>query len=104
MGSESYSVQFFLEENKDIFKQRQDPPLLNRRRKPVVTWAILTVNGLVWLATTVDGGSENLDVMLKFGAMYGPFIAAGEYWRLFTAMFLHFGASHLLFNSISLLI
>ena len=93
-----------LEENEDIFKQRQDPPLLNRRRNPVVTWAILTVNGLVWLATTVDGGSENLDVMLKFGAMYGPFIAAGEYWRLFTAMFLHFGASHLLFNSISLLI
>ena len=49
--------------------------------RPAVTWALLTVNGLVWLVTTVEGGSENPDVMLKFGAMFGPFIADGEYWR-----------------------
>ena len=42
--------------------------------------------------------------MLRFGAMYGPFIANGEYWRLFTAMFLHVGLTHLAVNSIGLFI
>ena len=92
------------EDNEDVLSQDQNTPTPNLGWRPAVTWALLAVNGLVWLVTTVEGGSENPDVMLRFGAMFGPFIANGEYWRLFTAMFLHFGVSHLLFNSISLLI
>ena len=43
-------------------------------------------------------------MLLRFGAMYGPLIATGEYWRLFTAMFLHVGLTHLAINSVGLLI
>ena len=92
------------EENEDILSQRQNPPMPNLGWRPAVTWALLTVNGLVWLVTTVEGGSENPDVMLKFGAMFGPLVANGEYWRLFTSVFLHVGIMHLVFNGLGLLI
>ena len=72
--------------------------------RPVVTWALLAVNILVWIATEIAGGSEDTQVLLDFGAMFGPTIANGEYWRLFTAMFLHVGLMHLLFNGLALLI
>ena len=73
--------------------------------RPVVTWALLAVNILVWMAMEIAGGSEDTQVLLDFGAMFGPLIANGEYWRLFTAMFLHIGLMHLLlFNGLGLLI
>ena len=61
---------------------------------------------MVWLATALSSLSldVNAEVLLKFGALYGPFIATGDYWRLFTAMFLHAGVTHLLLNSFGLLI
>ena len=69
-----------------------------------VTWALLTVNVLVWLAMEYTGSSEDTDVLLDFGAMFGPLIADGEYWRLFTAMFLHVGLMHLLLNGFGLFV
>ena len=73
-------------------------------RKPVVTYALLAINVVVWLAMGLAGGSEDPDVLLDFGAMFGPLIASGESWRLFTAMFLHVGILHLAFNGFGLLI
>ena len=73
-------------------------------RRPLVTWALLAVNVLVWLAATVAGGSEDRQVLLDFGAMFGPLIAEGQYWRLFTAMFLHVGHVHLALNGFGLAI
>ncbi len=77
-------------------------------RRPLVTYTLLAINVVVWLAMEFEGrsrgGSENSDVLLQFGAMVGPLIAGGEYWRLFTAMFLHVGILHLAFNGFGLLI
>ena len=43
--------------------------------------------------------------MLEHGAMYVPLmIAQGEYYRLFTSMFLHFGFDHLLNNMVTLVL
>lgn len=59
------------------------------------TWVILALNVGVWLAM---GGSTSPDVLLAFGAKYGPAILEGEYWRLLTSSFIHIGPMHLIFN------
>jgi len=72
--------------------------------QPVVTWALLGANVLVFLAATASGGTEDSEVLLDFGAMFGPLIASGEYWRLFSAMFLHVGLTHLFVNAFALFV
>lgn len=67
-----------------------------------VTWGLLAVNLAVWALMELSGGSDRTLVLVRFGAMYGPLIAMGEYWRLFTAVFLHAGVLHLLLNCIGL--
>ena len=72
--------------------------------KPVVTHALLVLNLLLWITLEVSGGSRNAQVLIDFGALSAPLIVDGEYWRLFTAMFLHAGVMHILANSLSLFI
>ena len=70
--------------------------------RPVVTYILLGLIALAFGAETLYGGSTQTDVLIKLGAKYGPLIASGEYWRLFTAMFLHIGLMHLAFNAYAL--
>jgi rhomboid protease GluP len=55
------------------------------------------------LAMKVLGGQMTLDIpgqiLVGFGAKYNPAIAAGEWWRLITAGFLHGGLFHIFMNS-----
>ena len=74
-----------------------------RPRNPVwVSYLLLSLNVLAFIAMSFAGGSTNSEVLIDFGAMYGPYLAAGQYWRLVTAMFIHVGIFHLAFNSIGL--
>jgi rhomboid protease GluP len=70
--------------------------------RPRLTYALLAINVLVWLAMTAAGGSTDPEVLIRFGAKYNPLIADGQVWRLLTSMFLHIGLMHLLFNSYAL--
>ncbi|MGI5916313.1 MAG: rhomboid family intramembrane serine protease [Anaerolineae bacterium] len=72
--------------------------------RPLWTYVIIVINGLLWLAMTVAGGSENPLVLIRFGAKFNDLIVRGEYWRLISANFLHIGLLHLLFNTYALYI
>jgi rhomboid protease GluP len=72
--------------------------------RPVVTYILLGLIVVVFGAETLAGGSTQTDVLIKLGAKYSPLIASGQYWRLFTAMFLHIGWLHLLFNAYALVV
>ena len=66
---------------------------------PIVTVGLMAVNILVFLFLEMTGSTEDGFFMLRHGALYAPSVLEdGEYYRLFTAMFLHFGASHVMNN------
>lgn len=75
---------------------------VERENRPVVTRAIIAINVLMWLLMTLAGGSTNVGVLIRFGAMYAPLVIRGQYWRFVTPMFLHVGFAHLAFNSYAL--
>lgn len=65
---------------------------------------MVLINVAVFFAIVISGGStSDLEQMLGYGAMYPPYVIQdGEYYRLFTSMFLHFGWEHLFYNMLIL--
>ena len=71
-----------------------------------VTSGIVTAILLMFVVEIFAGGrlppslanTSNPQVIALLGGIVPPFVFAGEYWRLFTAMFLHIGVMHLIFN------
>lgn len=83
----------------------QNPPLHDalRRRAPrvPVTLALLAANILVFAAMLAGGAGfwhSTNGVQLAWGANFGPATQDGEWWRLGSALFLHFGVWHLAMN------
>lgn len=68
-----------------------------------VTIFLAAANVLVFLLLFLGGDPGNASYMLSRGALYYPLVFSGEWWRLFSAMFLHFSAEHLISNMISLI-
>ncbi|OAB32866.1 rhomboid family intramembrane serine protease [Paenibacillus glacialis] len=65
-----------------------------------VTSLLLLINIIMFLILMFNGGSANNETLYRFGAL----INEGESWRYVTAMFLHSGFDHLLFNCFGLLV
>ena len=64
---------------------------------------LIALNVLVFVFLEMIGSTEDAGFMVKWGAIYLPLVLSkGEYYRLLTAMFLHFGASHLVNNMLVL--
>jgi rhomboid protease GluP len=68
---------------------------------PWVTRALVGANVLIFVAMAVAGAGllhpEAL-VHIAWGSNFGPLTVGGEWWRLATSTFIHFGVLHLLFN------
>lgn len=70
-----------------------------------MTALLILINAGVFLILSMQGMTEDAEFLLHHGAMYVPYVAeGGEYYRLFTCMFLHFGFEHLMNNMIVLLL
>lgn len=67
----------------------------------VVTTSLLIVMLVVFLLETFDGGSTNMQTLLKYGANFNPLVVVqGQWWRLFTAQFVHIGWLHIASNAV----
>lgn len=59
---------------------------------------LIAVNIVVWLVMCVKGDTRSAQFMYEHGALYPTDVLDGEWHRLISAMFLHFGAEHLISN------
>jgi rhomboid protease GluP len=83
------------------FHQRLDAAT----QPPLVTPALVAVNVLVFIAMAIGGAGvmvPNGEVVVRWGSNYGPYTLAGEWWRLLTSCFIHFGIVHLALNMYAL--
>lgn len=85
------------------------PPLLAqlKERQPRIpaTGLLIAANCLVFVAMVWAGAGywhTSNGVQLAWGANFGPATKDGEWWRLGSALFLHFGLFHLGMNMLSL--
>lgn len=75
------------------------------RKTAYVNTAIIIINVLCFLYLELQGSTENAGFMLAHGAMFAPLVVDhGQYYRLVTSVFMHFGVSHLLNNMLVLFV
>ena len=86
------------------------PPARERLRRwnaqsaGLVTRTLIAINVAVFVLTSIGGGSLSgaageLHARL---ALYGPAVSHGEWYRLVTSGFVHYGLLHLAFNMVLL--
>jgi len=61
-----------------------------------VTWGLIAINVAIYLIARIDPATGR-EIFIN-AAQYKPLIDDGEFWRIFTAMFLHANLTHVLFN------
>lgn len=70
-----------------------------KKKIPIITILLVAINIIVFIIAQIFGNTEDVDYMIKIGASnYEDVLMNGQFYRLFTSMFLHFGAEHLLNN------
>lgn len=86
-------------------KKKQESRLEWKRMLQPVTTALVLINVLVFIVLSFLGRTEDPGFMAAHGAMtFDLVVRDGQYYRLFTAMFLHFGLEHLLQNMLILML
>lgn len=85
--------------NKKNLEEARRVEELFKPKKPVVTYTLIAINVIIFAIGIVLNLS---DTLINLFANYGPLVVSGEYYRLFTSMFLHANIVHLLFNMYAL--
>lgn len=70
-----------------------------------VTYALIAINLLVFMAMSASGVgvmSPNAAMTVDWGTNFGPQTLSGQWWRLLTSVFVHFGLFHILLNLFTL--
>lgn len=74
-------------------------------QQPVVTFALIAVNVVVFLVTMIQGGGESglgSSSWFRDGALTPVVASSGEWWQLLTSGFLHVSVLHIAMNMLSL--
>ena len=75
----------------------------NSGKRAYVNIGLIILNVLYFLYLEIAGSSEDVVFMYENGAMLAPAVLEdGEYYRLLTAVFMHFGIDHIINNMIVL--
>lgn len=82
--------------NEDIIDEMRKGP------KPWINFLLIAANVLVFAAVEITGSSLDTEHMIRWGAAWTPLLREGEYYRMFSSMFLHFGVEHLINNMLLL--
>lgn len=72
-----------------------------------VTPALVAINILVFVAMALATGGDSIlepdgRAHIEWGSNFGPLTSGGQWWRLFTSTFLHFGLFHVALNMYAL--
>ena len=65
---------------------------------PQLTYILIAINVLAFAAASGSGGLGTSGTVYQKGALFGPLVADGEWWRIVSAGFLHSGLLHIAFN------
>jgi rhomboid protease GluP len=70
--------------------------------RPLVTYTLIAACVVIYLLQIASQAVYGFDVIAALGAKVNPLIARGQFWRLFTPMFLHASILHIGFNMYAL--
>lgn len=78
---------------------------LRSKRVAYVNVLIIAINVIYFLGMEMFGSTEDSLFMIRYGAMYEPLVREqGQYYRLLTSVFMHFGINHIANNMLILFI
>ncbi len=74
------------------------------RNAGIVTTTLIAIDVGIYLLQLAGGASVNANSgwIFEHGALFGPYVAQGDWYRLISAAFLHYGPIHLGMNMLAL--